>query len=447
VTTALNWAQLLTNKRLGRESDPPSTDVRSEFQRDADRIIYSSAFRRMQDKTQVFPLAESDYVRTRLTHSLEVAAVGRSLGTLAGAVAKRKEEGTFDIAPAEFGNVVAAACLGHDIGNPPFGHSGEDAIREWFVHRGASYLSDLTASDATDFRMFEGNAQGFRILTRLQHPERTGGMQVTCATLAAFTKYPRRSLLEGRKPSKNVSEKKFGFVGADAELFRSVAENVGLIPKCPGAWCRHPLAFLVEAADDICYRIIDLEDACRVGCVPFEDAESLLMLIVAGGAKGQIDFGYGEIDDDRSKLEYLRALAINNLIYAVIDAFEENYAAIMNGTFESELITLSKFATKIEEIEEAEAQYVYSAQQVVQIETAGFEVLSGLLDRFVPALFAGGKLKSHEKTLQLVPRQYRNEGSAYERLLAAADLVSGMTDSHALRLYRRMTGIELPGSR
>jgi dGTPase len=256
----MNWGRLLSVIRLGREEDPPNKDVRSEFQRDFDRIVYSSAFRRMQDKTQVFPLAESDYVRTRLTHSIEVSCVGRSLGTLAGAFIAAREGGSIPPA-AEFGNVVAAACLAHDIGNPPFGHSGEDAIRGWFQGAGKTNLDGLSPEESADLEQFEGNAQGFRILTRLENPSNNGGLQLTHATLAVFTKYPRLSVVSGLSGSKDVSEKKFGICAADRAAFERVAVGTGLLSKVDGAWSRHPLAFLMEAADDICYRIVTTHPA------------------------------------------------------------------------------------------------------------------------------------------------------------------------------------------
>lgn len=236
---AMDWNLLLSTERLGRGKEA-SQDARSEFQRDYDRIVYSSAFRRLQDKTQVFPLAESDYVRTRLTHSIEVSCVGRSLGTLAGSFVRKKEKFTDDprFHPQEFGNVVAAACLAHDIGNPPFGHSGEEAIRQWFRERGKDYLADLPDEQAEDLRRFEGNAQGFRVLGRLQNRVDGGGMQLTHAVLAAFSKYPRRSYLPAFDGTKKVSEKKFGFVVGDEEWFSKVATGTGLIGKIDGAWWR-----------------------------------------------------------------------------------------------------------------------------------------------------------------------------------------------------------------
>jgi dGTPase len=442
----MEWKTLLTTSRLGRETEPPSTDVRSEFQRDADRIVYSSAFRRMQDKTQVFPLAQSDYVRTRLTHSIEVAAVGRSLGTLAGAVARDTED-TEVAPPSEFGNVVAAACLAHDIGNPPFGHSGESAIRSWFEDRGQEYLREVDEAAKTEFLKFEGNAQGFRILTRLQQPQNRGGLRLTHATLAVFSKYPCASIGHTETRPDDVSAKKFGFFRADEEHFRTVAKNVGLVEVGQTRWCRHPLTFLMEAADDICYRVIDLEDGCRVGRVPFEIAETLLRPIATAGGDRELEADYERIADEKGKVEFLRARAISELINAVRDSFREHYAKLMDGSFREDLISVTRFAEELKRIKAESVDRVYSVPHVVEIETAGFEILGGLLDRFVPALlWEPGAKGAHAKFLDLIPRQYRGTDTAYARILAATDFVSGMTDGYALTLFRRLTGMELPRS-
>lgn len=321
----MEWSKLLSPTRLGRK-DAKQKDVRSEFQIDYDRIVYSSAFRRLQDKTQVFPLSESDYVRTRLTHSIEVSCVGRSLGTLVGQFVI-EQAGLKDIQAQEFGNIVAAACLAHDIGNPPFGHSGEEAIRVWFKGSGKKYLKGLSREEKEDFLNFEGNAQGFRVLTRLQNAINRGGMQLTYAVLGAYNKYPRRAYLPKFAKSENVSEKKFGFVRSDEKSFKEIAEGLGLNKKQGGAWSRHPLAFLMEAADDICYRIIDLEDGHRVGRVSFEETEKLLKPMAFSTKKESREGSYALIDDEKGKVEYLRARAISRLIFEAVLAFKERLIA------------------------------------------------------------------------------------------------------------------------
>ncbi|MCG8428445.1 MAG: dNTP triphosphohydrolase, partial [Chromatiales bacterium] len=280
---SMNWPQLLSRKRLGSDEDPSGTTVRTDFQRDFDRIVFCSAFRRMQDKTQVFPLSRVDYIRTRLTHSLEASSIGRSLATLVGEqIIVRHQLDGFEA--SDFGDICAAACLAHDIGNPPFGHSGEDAFRHWALSApyGQRRVAVLQGSEKEDFLNFEGNAQGFRIITRLQNAANHGGLQLTCATLATFTKYPRESWLGGSRFD-GVSAKKQGFFAADRELFEEVAEATGMIRREPlrAIWYRHPLSFLVEAADDISYRVIDIEDGFRLGHLSFEEVKALLCPLIS----------------------------------------------------------------------------------------------------------------------------------------------------------------------
>lgn len=443
----MNWKQLLSAERLGR-GNAVDSDPRSEFQRDYDRIVFSSAFRRLQDKTQVFPLSESDYVRTRLTHSMEVSCVGRSLGTLVGDFVANA--GEIDKAQIqELGNIVAAACLAHDIGNPPFGHSGEDAIGSWFKEAGNRYLKNLSPEEKEDFLNFEGNAQGFRLISRLQNKINGGGLQLTYAVLGAYSKYPKRCYTPSLINLKKVSEKKFGFVVEDQSLFENVAKGLGLIKKQDIAWSRHPLAFLMEAADDICYRIVDLEDGCRLGVVAFEEAESLLKPLAFKVGENPSKGSYGEIDTDKGKIEYLRARAINTLILEALETFKINYSEIMNGAFENDLVSQSKFTSELNAIKTVSRNKVYSMAAVIEIEAAGFEILGGLLEKIVPALL--GKLKknssSNEKILALIPKQLTQGKTEYELLLGATDFLSGMTDSFAITLYRRLKGIELPGRR
>ena len=441
----MDWHLLTSTKRLGRETADGAAESRSEYLRDWDRIVYSSAFRRMQDKTQVFPLAESDYVRTRLTHSIEVASVGRSLGTLCGEfiLARTALPG---MVSQDFGSIVAAACLAHDIGNPPFGHSGEDAIQAWFESPpGAPYLATLSAPEKQDLLKFEGNAQGFRLITRLQNSINKGGFQLTYAVLAAYAKYPRGSNLPN--PTKGyVSEKKFGYYTHDAANFNAVAQGTGLIQKVNGAFARHPLAFLMEAADDICYGIVDLEDGHRLSRVSFDQARTLLWPIAFPGQSEPSD-SYTCIEDNEGRIEYLRARSIGNLIGAAVDVFKENYAALMEGRFERDLVSQSVFAADLKKISTLSQAAIYATPTVLQIEAAGFEILGGLLGKFVPALLTpeGTRSKAHKKLVQIVPKQFAIGATDYERLLGVTDFISGMTDSFALTLFRRLNGIELPG--
>ncbi|MDR1890040.1 MAG: dNTP triphosphohydrolase, partial [Zoogloeaceae bacterium] len=366
------WQKLLSAERLGAGSGP-SAPERTAFQQDYDRIVFTSAFRRMKDKTQVFPLSRSDYVRTRLTHSLEASCVGRSLGAVVGReiIARHQLEG---VESADFGAIVAAACLAHDIGNPPFGHAGEDAIREWFKASGLLEKYDLTPAELADLTQYEGNAQGFRILTRLQNPDNPG-LQLTSAVLATFTKYPRASWLEA--PLSGASGKKFGFFQDDAAAFARVAATTGLGERSPAAWYRHPLAFLVEVADDTCYLVVDLEDAARLGFVRTEDAETLLADLAGDSVSGSSKLA--RLAEPKERIEYLRAKAIGRLLEGAAAVFLENEADILAGRFDKSLLEASPAAVPLQAIKEIARENIYVARPALEIETAGFEVLGGLL--------------------------------------------------------------------
>ncbi len=452
----MHWPSLLSRKRLGSGQPPTDSSLRTDFQRDFDRIVFSSAFRRMQDKTQVFPLSRVDYVRTRLTHSLEASSIGRSLGTLVGeqVIARHNLEG---FEASDFGDIVAAACLAHDIGNPPFGHSGEDAFRHWAKEAdyGRRRVQVLSGSEREDFLSFEGNAQGFRILTRLQNPDSPGGLQLTCATLAAFTKYPRESWLGGSLYPE-VGAKKFGFVAEDIPLFEEVAAAVGLIRRSPGYafWCRHPLAFLVEAADDISYRVIDIEDGFRLGYLNLSQAEALYRAIIP--SREANDRRLRAIGDDKGRVEFLRAKAINEAINQSMSCFLDNEAEILTGRQTQPLMEQLPQRQAMDQLIEVAQERIYCAPEVVEVQAAGFQVIWDLLERFIQALddlseqgeadaTARSRMLSH-----LVPQQFKGGARGlskglYPRLLALTDFVSGMTDSYAVSLYKKVTGISLPG--
>ena len=447
----MNWNALLSRARPGLPHPHPDNEARTDFQRDFDRIVFSSAFRRLQDKTQVFPLSRSDYVRTRLTHSLEVSSVGRSLGAMVGdGVIKR--HGLKAVYPQDFGAVVAAACLAHDIGNPPFGHAGEDAIRLWFDSpAGQQALQPLSAAQRQDFLHFEGNAQGFRIITRLQSPDNPGGMQLTCATLGAFTKYPRAAWLPADPPP-GIAFKKFGFYQDDVALFAQTAEQLGLEPTLPGAWTHHPLAYLVEAADDICYRIIDVEDAFRLQQLPFAQVRDLLLPLT--GEAERAERKMARITRPKEKIEYLRAKAIGVIIDQAHQCFMENEDAILAGTFQEELLDSIPAATAMRALKECGETQIYIARPVVEVEAAGFEVLGGLLETFVTtvndlAVHGSQASPKSRMLIHLIPEPFAGPGrqplaDPYRRLLAVTDFVSGMTDSYAVTLFKKLTGISLP---
>jgi dGTPase len=451
----MHWPELLSRKRLGSDQAPSASTARTDFQRDFDRIVFSSAFRRMQDKTQIFPLSKIDYVRTRLTHSLESSSVGRSLGTLVGEqiIARHGLKG---YEAADIGAICAAACLGHDIGNPPFGHSGEDGIRHWAIHgSGRERVAAIHGpGQQEDFLSFEGNAQGFRVLTRLQNRDNPGGLQLTCATLAAFTKYPRESWLGGSHFA-GVSAKKQGFVCQDRDYFEEVAAAVGLIRRDPqrAIWHRHPLAFLVEAADDICYRVIDIEDGFRLGHIGYQEALELFLAVLPDRDHQQTRLAH--ISGEKERVEFLRAKVINQAVAEVKDGFLDLESDLLSGRFDQPLLSQIPHRAEMDRLIEVGQQKLYCAPEVVEIETAGFEVMNALLERFIEVLddvaLQGERAKPKSRMMvRLIPEQFvgpnrQPEDDLYLRLLRLTDFVAGMTDSYAVSTYKKLTGISLPG--
>lgn len=439
---AEKWLRFLSTARLFHEGASAS-EGRSEFERDHDRVIFSSAFRRLKDKTQVFPLSPTDYTRTRLTHSLEASCVGRSLGYQAMLALRRTgriEEGH------DIPTLVATACLAHDIGNPPFGHSGEDAISRWAASKRDSL--GLSEEAQRDIEAFEGNAQGFRIMARLQNRLRRGGIQPTLALLGTMTKYPRSSS-PIRPPNKErASEKKFGFFQDDAEAALYAFKGLGMMERAPGMYARHPLALLTEAADDICYVVMDLEDAFKLRLVSFGDASEWLRRL-SDGAKPV----HGEFRSS-SELSRLRAGAVHAMTMACAKVFEEQLEAIEDGTFDAPLISATRFADDHKGLKQFEQVHVYCDDRVLQIEVAGYKTIGGLLDMFGDAALSEAPSRQQNKLLQLLPEDSfdrpgiakgdRLELSNYQRVLAVTDFVSGMTDSYAVELFQRLSGIQLP---
>ena len=452
----MEWEKLLTDSRLGEkiQTKKNSSDGRSEFQKDFDRVVFSPAFRRLQDKTQVFPLPESDFVHTRLTHSLEVSCVGRSLGNLVGeTVVKRNPSLNSRFTKFHFGEIVAAACLAHDIGNPPFGHSGEDAIAEYFRSgNGQQFKSKIKDEKKwTDFIKYEGNAQGFRIITKLQNPKVKGGLNLTYSTLAAVTKYPRESLINNQNRSlQNKAYRKYGFFQAEKEIFKEVADKTGLdfvVNKKTYWWRRHPLTFLVEAADDICYSVMDLEDGFMLGLISFRETEELLIpLISKQGLRNYRD------KDERDRIGYLRAIAINELVNELARVFLDEEKNILAGKFENELISEIKRANALKRIKDISVTRIYKSRSVVEREVAGYEVLGGLLDTFIDSYNEAYEKKisaKNKSVFALLPKRISDDipNELYQRLIRIIDFVSGMTDSFAVSLFRKIKGISLPGGR
>lgn len=441
----MDWRQLLTPKRFGRADGEPEGRARTAYQKDWDRIVFSSAFRRLQDKTQVHSLPESDYVRTRLTHSMEVSSVGRSLGAAVGEVVlERRPALKHEAQAADFGHIVAAACLAHDIGNPPFGHFGEDTIRHWFAdpgaHGGRRHLEGLSPAEQADFLGFEGNAQGFRILTRLQNWRDQGGLRLTAATLAAFTKYPHAA----PKPAAagSVTRGKFGFFQAERPLFAEVAETVGLIRRDGGteAWCRHPLAYLVEAADDICYRVVDLEDGYKLGRIGFTEVEELLLALI-----GRTPPRYATIAEEPRRIAYLRAKAIGRLTEAAVEIFLGLEDTLIQGEAASPLLDSTSQAATLGRIATLTAAEVFETRERYESEVAGAEILTTLLRSFAEAAAepaAGGPVSPRAHALLELMPEPPAAATPYRRLLQITDFISGMTDTYARTQFHRIR--ELP---
>lgn len=442
----MNWLQLLSHKRPGETKTIAHDQIRSRFEQDFDRIIFSHPFRKLQDKTQVFPLPEDDFVHTRLTHSLEVSVVGRSLAKNAGIFLLKKYPELIEAGYTtnDFGGIVGAACLAHDLGNPPFGHSGEDSISSFFLtnKKGQFFKERVTDEEWKDLTTFEGNAQGLRIL----NSKGNGGLKLTYATLGAFTKYPLSSSSAKEKDRK--SQKKFGYYQCNAELFGEMANEMGLVSLDETKWARHPLAFLVEAADDICYHIIDLEDGCRLGLVPFEQVKDLLAEIIG---ESYSEEKVQRIESQNERLGTLRAMAIGQLIQECSDAFIANEPAMLDGSFDTDLTGLIPSAPAMKKIIELSIDKIYRSKLVLEKEAGGYEVIDNLIDAFANAVYAkkfDQPLPKHKSVLRLLPEEYevqlKNTASVYQALQIVIDFISGLTDSHAVRLYKTIKGYRLP---
>ncbi len=436
----MNWEQLLSLKRQGDKGKRlriEQDDTRLGFEVDYDRIIFSSAFRSLQDKTQVIPLSKTDFVHTRLTHSLEVSVVGRSIGRLVGKKIIEKYPHLQEIhgyQANDFGAIVAAASLAHDIGNPPFGHSGEKAIGEYFsIGKGLQYKDQLTPKQWQDLIDFEGNANGFSVLTS-SRPGIEGSIRLTYAVLGAFMKYPKESL--PKKPTSKICDKKYGFFQSDKVFFKEVAEELGLIPNKSGddiGYERHPLAYLVEAADDICYTIIDFEDGINLGLVSEDYALEYLIKLV----KNTIDTAkYQTLTTKEDRISYLRALAIGNLINDAVNVFIENEEAILKGEFPFALTDKSQYKAQIDDIIKLSVKNIYQSHEVIEKELTGYQIINNLLDKFITAFNNNyeGKATNYDKLLlKILPEKHHLEkDSLYERLLHICHFVSMLTDGKAL---------------
>jgi dGTPase len=456
----MRWEELFSINRVGKEK--LKQEVRSGFQRDFDRLIFSSAFRRLQNKTQVFPLPGSTFVHNRLTHSLEVASVGRSLGKIVGAYLADGDVSASGTESVEFyryelSNVIAAACLAHDIGNPAFGHSGEKALSAYFSDNASTTIDGqalhgfFNRAEWSDLINFEGNANAFRTLTHTFKGKLPGGFGLTYTTLAAILKYPCDASSVGKAPHR----KKYGFFQTESATFREVTEELHMLPDPAGAcsFKRHPYVYLTEAADDICYQVIDIEDAHRLGLLTLAEAEEHFLHLMTSIGRPQDNMDrvkktLSHIEDPNEKIAYLRARCINTLTLQASEIFIDERARILDGTFDSTLImAINERYHALDRIEELSVRRIYNHESVIQIEIAGYHVMSDLLAAFVPPLLKASADARDKKMIRLLPEQFldfKPEDPPYLKVRCALDYIAGMTDLYATELYRKLKGIDIP---
>ena len=443
----MNWQQLISNKRLGQEHRHAERhDDRSEFKRDYDRLIYSAPFRRLQNKTQVFPLPGSIFVHNRLTHSLEVSSLGQSLGNDVCTRLKQKHPELANTLFEEIGTIVSAACLAHDMGNPPFGHSGEKAMQTFFTEGDGKQLKSMVSSQFwDDITHFEGNANAFRLLTHRFFGRRQGGFVMTYSMLASIVKYPFSSSWAGRHG-------KFGFFQSEAEDYRKIADELGIICKSkpgePLKYARHPLVYLVEAADDICYEIMDIEDAHKLKILSFEETTQLLLGFFDEDMRREITARIREegVTDNNEQVVYMRASVIGKLENECVRTFVEHEEEILNGTFEGSIIgniaPLQREAYR--RCTEISYQKIYHSKPVLDIELSGYKIMETLMSVFVNAAVNPKRFYS-QQLLRRVSCQYDIHSEDLEtRIMAVIDYISGMTDVYALDIYQKIKGVALP---
>lgn len=438
----MEWQSLISDRRLGLEQlHDENRQIRSDFQRDYDRMIFSSPFRRMQNKTQVFPLPGSVFVHNRLTHSLEVSTVGRSISK---EVLLRLSDYHLTSKDREIVNhipdIVATACLCHDLGNPPFGHSGEKTISSWFSEGPGVVLQEkLTPQQWTDLINFEGNANSFRLLTHQFVGRRPGGFAMTYSTLGTLVKYPWTSQHAGSKG-------KFGFFQSEEEIYRKVAKSLDIPEISPGVFSRHPLVYLMEAADDICYQIMDIEDAHRLGILSTDEASTRLLDFFEEARQAKLTRGMSYLDDPNEKISYLRSNVIGILVENCAETFVNNLNEIMAGEKVGSLIDLlpSQLSEAYKKCSDLAYKKIYCAPDVVDVDLAGYRIISYLLNILMEAVLHPDKTYS-QLLLTKMPRQYDiNSPSLYGRIQAVLDHISGMTDVYALDLFRKLNGHSLP---
>ena len=455
----MNWQNCISDQRTGSSSKKIDEAYRHNYQRDFDRLIFSSAFRRLQGKTQVFPLPGNTFVHNRLTHSLETSSVGRSLGEIVGNhIAEHVEDlsaGDREFYKYQLKSVIASACLAHDVGNPAFGHSGEAAISNYFqkfadeIVEGKKLRDHCTAEEWEDLINFEGNANAIRILSRQYEGKSKGGLRLTYTTLASLLKYPCAS---NETNKKYKHRKKYGFFRSDQGVYREIVANTNMIKDGNAENCyhRHPFVYLTEAADDICYLVIDMEDAHRINILNRVEVEEALLMIISevkGEQEGQNLREYcDKIGDDNEAVSFLRAMTINTLVNRAAKIFIEHMDVILTGKFTSTLIDIiSKDCPSIDAVIQLSVDKIYNHESVVEIEIAGYNVMSELLQMYVPTVLKSDRGTYEKKVLRLMPAQYNpdNAVSSYEKIMLVLDHISGMTDGYATELYRKVKGIEI----
>lgn len=440
----MNWENLLSLQKFGDKEKrlrKEEAETRLAFDMDYDRVVFSSAFRSLQDKTQVIPLSKTGFVHTRLTHSIEVSVVGRSLGRSVGNFLLTKYPHLRELGYQinDFGAIVAAAAVAHDIGNPPFGHSGEKAISEFFQSsKGLTIKHLITEKEYTDLCNFEGNANGFRILTE-SRPGAEGGLRLSYATLGAFMKYPKESL--PIRPTKNIADKKYGFFQSEKAFFQEVAQTLQLKPTGSEndlRYSRHPLAFLVEAADDICYTIIDFEDGINLGLISEDLALEYFGKLIADRINSQ---KYSKLQTKEERIAYLRAVAIGTLVQEATRIFIENENEILSGDFHSSLLSKSIYKPQIEDIISFSVSNIYQSDEVIEKEISGYTTLQKLLDVFLTAIInrENGRETSFDKLIiRSLPEKFKNEESFYTKVMGMTCYIASLTDSKAVELAKKL---------
>lgn len=456
----MQWETCYSDRRSG--TSKTREIPRTEYQRDYDRLIFASSFRRLQNKTQVFPLPGSTFVHNRLTHSLEVASVGRTIGKVIGDHIAREhldlsDSGAIDFYRYDLSSVIAAACLAHDIGNPAFGHSGEKAISNYFIENadlnieGHSLRSFFDDREWQDLINFEGNANALRVLTHQFRDKPIGGMTLTMTTLASILKYPCESIAVDRHI---YHRKKYGFFQSETSTFRDIVDELGMISESddPLIYKRHPFVYMVEAADDICYRIIDMEDAHRLHILNKGQVSNAYLAILEGLTADIAEFNritatFHKIMDDNDSVAYLRAKTINALTLSATEVFITQQNDILKGQFNSTLLKhIEADCSALTEVMNLSIEKIYQHHSVIEIEITGYHVMSHLLNLFVPAVLRKQKKGTDKMALQLIPfqfKEYETSDRPYVQVQSVVDYISGMTDAYATEFYRKTTGIDI----